>query len=94
MWVVIYSFFYGGEGLITEKIILWNTSYGNVRCDLFHLLEERKMTVFQLARIADIRYDVIRKYYNNEIIRYDSNVLARICYSLNCDVSEVIKYEK
>ena len=52
------------------------------------------MTVFQLARIADIRYDVIRKYYNNEIIRYDSNVLARICYSLNCDVSEVIKYEK
>ena len=39
------------------------------------------------------RFEVINKWYNNDVEKLDLDVLARICYVLNCKVEDIIKYE-
>ena len=34
----------------------------------------------------------IKKYYDNTITRYDSDVLAKFCFVLECDISDIISY--
>lgn len=39
-------------------------------------------------------YDLITRYYNNSVSRIDLDIIARICFVLNCTVDEIIIYEK
>ena len=39
-------------------------------------------------------YDLVNRYYNNKVIRIDLDIIARLCYVLNCSVNDIIKYEK
>ena len=82
-----------GEKLITEKIILWDTDIGEVKCYLKDVMEKRKVTISQLSRLTNVRYEVVDNYYHNRNIRYDSIVLAKFCYSLNCSINDLLKYE-
>ncbi len=78
----------------TEQIILWDTKYGKIHCDLAGILKKKRITVYQIIRLSGIKYDVIMKYYEDNVHRYDCNVLAKLCYSLNCDIGELLKYRK
>ena len=83
-----------GGILITESIILWDTEYGKIKCILKKVMKQKNINIYQLSRLADIKYDVLKRYINNQIIKYDMRVLSRICYSLNCDIGDILKYEK
>ena len=48
----------------------------------------------QLASRAGIRFEVANRYYNGQIERMDIDVLTRICFVLDCDVGDVMKYHK
>ena len=78
--------------MITEKIILWDTKYGRVRCNLYKILKIKKVSVYQLARLTNVRYEILKKYADNEMLRFDSIILAKICYVLNCSIGDVIEY--
>lgn len=79
--------------MIREKVILWDTKIGEVNCHLKDIMEKRNITISQLARITNLRYEVVDNYYFNRNIRYDSVVLAKFCYSLNCQIDDLLKYE-
>lgn len=78
--------------MITEKIILWNTKYGRIKCNLYKLMKSRKVSIFQLARLTNIRYDIIKKYADNQMMRYDASILSKLCFVLNCSISDIIEY--
>lgn len=65
-----------------------------VRICLDKKLKEIKTTRYALAQKAGIQYQVVDNYYKNKVKRYDSDILDRICIALNCDISEIIEYEK
>lgn len=46
-----------------------------------------------LSTATGIRYDVIDRYYKSQIMRIDLENLAKICYALECDLSDIIEYE-
>ena len=48
----------------------------------------------KLCNLTATNYDLINRYYNNKEIRIDLDIIARICYVLDCDVNDLIKYEK
>lgn len=58
------------------------------------LLDKRKISRYELAKKSGIQYHIIDKYYKNKVVRYDSYVLDRICIALNCDIGDIITYEK
>ena len=78
--------------MITNNIILWDTKYGSIECNLKKIMQKRKINIYQLARITNLRYEVIDKYYHNKVKRYDSIVLAKLCFSLECSLDDLLKY--
>ena len=67
-------------------------SYGNVSIRLKELIEERGITRYRLAKLADTRFEVVEKWCSGTVERIDSDVLARFCYILNCEIADIIKY--
>ena len=49
---------------------------------------------YELAKRTGIQYQIIDNYYKNKVKRYDGFVLERICSALNCDLNDIIEYEK
>lgn len=80
--------------MITEKIILWDTNYGYTKCKLKEVMLKKKYTMYQVCRLTGLKYDVIKKYYYDTIIRYDSLVIAKLCYVLECSISDLLSYNE
>lgn len=80
--------------MITDNIILWNTEYGKIKCTLKRIMKQKNINIYQLSRLSDIKYDVLKRYASNSIIKYDANVLAKLCFSLNCSLNDLLVYEK
>ena len=69
------------------------SSYGNVSIHLKELIEEKGITRYRLAKLADTRFEVVEKWCSGSVERIDSDVLARFCFILKCDISYILKYE-
>jgi len=54
-------------------------------------LEERGITRYELAKRANTYFHTIDNYYKNKVVRYDSDLLLRICVALDCDIGDIIK---
>lgn len=65
-----------------------------IRISLDVYLKKLKISRYELAKRTGIQYQIIDNYYKNKVKRYDSYVLNRICNSLDCDLSDVINYNK
>ena len=65
-----------------------------VRLTLNEYLSFKKITRYELAKRSGIRFQIIDNYYKNKVVRYDSDVLDRICTALNCKIEDVILYQK
>jgi len=56
-------------------------------------MNKSNISIYKLAKLTGLKYDVIMRYYHNHIIKYDAIVLAKLCYILNCSISDLLKYE-
>lgn len=65
-----------------------------VRLKVDKYLDEKNITRYELAKRTGIRFQIVDKYYKNNVVRYDSYVLDRFCEALECDVSDLIEYIK
>ncbi|MFT3951281.1 MAG: helix-turn-helix transcriptional regulator [Oscillospiraceae bacterium] len=75
-----------------SKSIISIKEYGIITIHLKDLLDARNMTRNYLAKASNTRFEVINKWCNNDVEKLDLDVLARICYVLNCSASDIIKY--
>ena len=57
-------------------------------------LDSHSITRYELAKRTGIRFQIIDNYYKNKVVRYDSDVLDRICQALECDISDLVEYSK
>lgn len=65
-----------------------------IRLTLDEYLDSRGITRYELAKRTGIRFQIVDHYYKNKVVRYDSDVLNRMCDALGCDISDLIRYEK
>lgn len=77
-----------------EKGIYELRNYGKIKFNIKDTMKKKNITRNKLAKLTGATYNVINRYYNNDISRLDLDVLARICYVLDCRVSDIITYEK
>lgn len=65
-----------------------------VRIILDKTLDRLKISRYELAKRSGIQYQVIDNYYKNKVKRYDSDVIDRMCKTLNCTISDIIEYNE
>lgn len=74
------------------KSVYYIKEYGKIIIDLKSVMDKKKITRNALAKITNTRFEVIDKWYKNRVEKLDLDVLARICYVLECTPSDIIKY--
>lgn len=65
-----------------------------IRLTVDRYLDSNGITRYELSKRTGIRFQIIDNYYKNKVVRYDSDVLDRICRALDCDITELIEYVK
>lgn len=76
-----------------SKSVLAVKDYGRISLHLKEIMDRKGIKRNYLARVSNTRFEVIDKWYNNELEKMDLDILARICYVLECTPAEIIKYE-
>ena len=69
-------------------------NYGKVEIVLKDILEKKDISRNKLCTMIAANYDLVNRYYNNKVIRIDLDIIARMCYALNCEVNDILKYKK
>ena len=77
-----------------RESVLSVKEYGKVNLKLKELMDARNITRNSLARSINARFEVIDKWYNNDVEKLDMDILSRICFVLGCGVSDILEYEK
>ena len=75
-----------------ERAVLVRANYGRVELRLKEVMDERGISRNQLAKLIDARYEVVGKWYKGEVEKMDLDILARICYALDCTTEDLIRY--
>ena len=75
-----------------ERAVLVRADYGHVELKLKGVMDARGITRNQLAKLIDARFEVVGKWYNGEVEKMDLDILARICYALDCTAEDIIQY--
>ena len=64
-----------------------------IKLTLEQYLRSVGVTRYQLAKQTNINYQIIDNYYKNRVVRYDSDVLDRICKALHCKIEDILTFE-
>ena len=75
-----------------ERAVLFRADYGRVELRLKEIMDARGITRNQLAKLIDARFEVVGKWYKGEVEKMDLDILARICYVLECKVEDIIQF--
>ena len=75
-----------------ERAVLVRANYGHVELRLKEVMDERGISRNQLAKLIDARFEVVGKWYKGEVEKMDLDILARICYALDCTTEDLIQY--
>lgn len=67
-------------------------SNGTIRIKLKEMLEKTGLSKNKLSHRAEMERTQINHYCNNTITRLDTDVLARLCHTLNCSISDLLEY--
>lgn len=68
--------------------------YGRVEIDIKTIMDQKEITRNELARAIQTRFEVIDKWYKGNVEKIDTDILARICFVLECYPTDIIKYNQ
>lgn len=66
--------------------------YGTIKIKLDELIKKEGISKNKLSHRAEMQRSQINNYCNNSISRLDTDVLARICTVLDCDISDLLEF--
>lgn len=78
---------------MTNESILLTKEYGKISLNLKKIMDENNINRNALARRVNTRFEVIDKWYRNDVEKIDLDILARICFVLKCEVKDILNYE-
>lgn len=65
-----------------------------VRLNLHMVLADRRMQQKELSELTGISTNILSWYCQEKVKKVDLDYLNRICNTLDCDITDIIKYTK
>ena len=75
-----------------SKSVITINDYGKITVHVKEIMDSKGITRNFLAKASNTRFEVINKWYNGQVEKMDLDILARICYVLDCSPADIIKY--
>ena len=66
--------------------------YGSIKIKLQDIMVEQNVSINKLAFRAEMQRTQLKAYLKGDIQRVDLSVLSRLCYALECNLSDLIEY--
>ena len=66
--------------------------FGKIDIKLKDLLEKKGISRNKLCNMMGSNYDLITRYYNNRVTRVDLEIIAKICFVLDCNITDILEY--
>lgn len=76
-----------------ENRFLLASEYGRVKVCLRGIMEQRGLSRAQVARMVNTNFSVIDRLYAGTSSRVEFDILARLCYVLQCSLTDLLHYE-
>lgn len=67
--------------------------YGHIVFNIKSVMDEKGISINQVVKKTGLHHQIIRRYYEGTIERYDKEVLAKLCFVIGCDLTEIMHYE-
>lgn len=77
-----------------KKEVFTMNQYGSIKINLKKYMDSENITRNALAKAINTRFEVIDKWYNGYVEKIDADILARICYVLDCTPGDIIQYSQ
>lgn len=77
-----------------KKIDDYYTDYGEVKCNLKTIMDNKNISINELSKLTQVKYDIVKKYYIGLNYGVTMDIIAKFCYSLGCDIKDIIIYNK
>ena len=61
---------------------------------LKEVMKKKHISKNKLCRLTGLRFETIQGYYLGTISRVDLYVLSQFCNVLNCNVEDILRYQK
>ena len=71
---------------------MMNNTHGTIRIKLTEITRHRNMSKTSVMKKADMQRTQLNHYYRNEVSRVDLDVLARLCFALDCSIEDILEY--
>ena len=55
------------------------------------ILDEREISIRKCAELADLKFETVRKMYNDEAKQYQRDTLGALCKALDCEISDLLE---
>lgn len=78
--------------MIEEKKIEIGTDFGTIAINLKDIMDEKKISINTMSRLTNVKYDIVKKYYYGDNYNFNNDILAKFCYILDCEISDIIRY--
>ncbi len=69
-----------------------NIDYGKVIINIDKIIKEKNISKNKLTQRTEMQRTQLNNYCKQNIQRVDLSILARLCYVLECDISDIIEY--
>lgn len=66
--------------------------YGEIKIHLMELIEGKGISKNKVMQRAEMQRTQLNKYCNNQVSRLDTDVLARLCTVLECEIGELLEF--
>ena len=67
-------------------------NHGTIHINLDNLLKDKSLSKNNLSHRAEMDRSQINRYCNNTVTRLDTDVLARLCNALNCQIGDLLEF--
>lgn len=78
---------------MNNSVVIY-VDYGNIYFNIKDIMLKKNLSKSQVAKKTGLHHQIIDRYYNGNVTRYDKDILAKFCFIFNCKLEDIMYYQK